>query len=298
MVWKINQKCQIIRLFIVKENAYLTARGPSVQGRWIFLEDAEMKSFGPSRNRAVHLLFKEGQQFGTTPFLPVTGGLYPTQNVRQNKRRNLLLVIQESFQRIEGRFHFQVQHVEPAGVVLRGEAVAPEAEFRTYPEFGLREKASIHLCKPLSIKAVAEPADGIGNIPVHGFRTDVQFHPEDHFGHVRIVYQRDILRFPVVRERFVPIGQHRQLAESFACSRMGTPAFDIVQGGSLPGIGQAQSGIIVSHHDETGLLTVLLQLRIRAEGKFRPNGEPLGGELLREKIRAVPKGVVRPFLLH
>ena len=197
-----------------------------------------------------------------------------------------------------GRLHDEVRHVHPAGIVLGREPVAPEAELRAHPQFGLRLEAALDLCKPLSVKAVAEPADGVGHIPFHGLRPDVQLHPDDDFGHIGIVDQRDILRLPAMRERFVPIRQHGELPDSLGGALIGLQAFDIVQDGALSGIGQAQAGVVVPHHGETGLLAPLLELRVRPERELRPDGEPLGRELLRQEIRAVPQAPVRPGLLH
>ena len=294
----IEQKVLILRLFGIEEDANLPPGGQAVQGGGIVVTDAEMQVRRLLRDAAEHFFFEQLHQFGTTLFLPFFHATGTGQQVRKRVRRHFLLIIKEALQRVEGQLDGKVRHVQPAGIILGAEPVAPETELRAHPQFRLRLEASLHADKPLAIKAIAESAFRIGNISLHGLCPDIQVHPDDHFRHVGIIDQRNVLRLPVVRQGFIPIRQHRQFADGLGRASVGLQALDIVQPGAVRSIGQPQTGIIVPHHGETGLLAPLLQLRVRPEREPCPDSKPLGRELLRQEIGAVPEASVRPFLLH
>ena len=99
-------------------------------------------------------------------------------------------------------------------------------------------------------------------------------------------------------KRLVAVRKDGQFPCTFRGPFRGADAFDIFQQGSFRRVGDAESRIVVAHHDETRLLALLLQRRVRAEGEPGAHGETLGREFLRKQVRTVPEARVRPFLLH
>ena len=257
-----------------------------------------MQTFRLSRDAAVHLPFEQVDEFGTTLPFPLFHRPGAREEVGQVIPGNTFLVIEEPFQRIEGQFDREVIDIQPAGIVLGSEAVVEEAEPGAHPQFGLRLERSLHAREPFAVETVTEPADRIGNIPLHGLRPYIQQHPEPAFGNVRIGNRRDIPGGVGMRERFVAVRQDRQPRRRLGTSLGGVRAHDIFQYGPFIRIRDAKARVIVPHHDEPRLFTLLLQRRIRAERQPGRHGEPLSRELLRKQVRAVPQTLVRPFLFH
>ena len=279
-VREVHQQVLILRFFRIEENPDLPAGSQAVKRIRIVFTDLEMKCFRLSGNCTEHLFFEQGIEFRTPFLFPLLHRLRPGEKIRQRIGRHPGFLPDEVFPRFEQGLDLEVQHIHPAGIVLRGETVAPEAEFRSYPQFGLCEERISRLIEALAVQTVPETAFGFGNVAFHPFRTDIEFHPDDGFRHVGIMDQRNVLGLKGMRKRFVTIRQDEDFLHRFFRPPGSAQALDVVQPRTDLRIRHPQSGVVIAHHGEAGLLPLLLQLGIRTEGQFGPHRKPLGRELL------------------